>query len=69
MKYFERRMCTFTNRTIDAKDRASVQILFAKLDSNGRAIDDAFDIVDIAGCVRKTGEVDSLLLEYARASQ
>lgn len=68
MKYFERRMCTFTNRTIDAKDRSSVQILLARLDSNGRATEDV-DIVDVAGCIRKTGEVDALLLEYSRNSQ
>lgn len=65
MKYFERRMCTFTNRTIDAKDRSSVQIVLAKLDSEGRATEDV-EIVDIAGCIRKTGEVDKLLLNYSR---
>lgn len=68
MKYFERRMCAFTNRTIDAKDRSSVQILLAKLNSEGRATEEV-DIIDIAGCIRKTGEVDALLLEYSRNTE
>lgn len=66
MRYFERRMCTFTKRPIDAKDESSVQLTLAKLDSfNGRATGEV-DIVDISGCVRMTGESDALLLEYAR---
>lgn len=63
--YFERRMCAFTNRTIDAKDRSSVQILLAQLDSEGRATGEV-DIVDVCGSIRKSGEVDQLLLEYSR---
>lgn len=65
MKYFERRVCTFTNQTIAAKDRASVQLVLAKLDANGRATEES-EIVDISSFLRKTGEVDSLLLEYSR---
>lgn len=65
MQYFERRMCNFTNRTIDAKDRSSVQILLAKLDSEGKSTGEV-DIVDVSGCIRKTGEIDQLLLEYSR---
>lgn len=63
--YFERRMCAFTNRTIDAKDRSSVQILLAQLDSEGRSTGEV-DIVDICGSIRKSGEVDQMLLEYSR---
>lgn len=68
MKYFERRMCTFTNETINAKDRGSVQLFLAQLDANGRATGEV-DIVDIAGCIRQSGEVDALLLEYSRNNQ
>jgi len=68
MKYFERRMCAFTNRTIDAKDRSSVQILLAKLDADGRQTEET-DVIDIAGCIRTTGEVDALLLEYSRNNE
>lgn len=60
----QRRMCTFTNRPIDPKDRSSVQIPLAVLDEAGRCTGEV-DIVDICGSVRTTGEVDSLLFEYS----
>ncbi len=66
MRYFERGMCSFTNRTIETNDRSSVQILLAKLDQNGRAVNDEVVIVNAAGCIRKSGEMDSYLTEYAR---
>lgn len=63
--FTSRRMCTFTNRPIDPKDRSSVQIPFAELDENGKFTGN-IQIVDICGSIRKTGEVDNLLLEYSR---
>lgn len=65
MKYFERRMCTFTKQPIDAKDRASVQIVLAKLDNSGRTTGEV-DILDIAGSIRRNGQSDSLILEHSR---
>lgn len=65
MLYFERRMCSFTRQPIEAKDRSSVQIVLAKLDSNGRTTGEV-DILDIAGAIRRTGQSDSLILEYSR---
>lgn len=61
--YFERRICDFTKRPIDAKDKASVQITLAKLDEHGRATGE-LDIIDISGCIRKSGEIDALLYDY-----
>ena len=70
MLYFERRMCTFTRQPIDAKDKSSVQILLAKLDQNGRMTSEAeVDIIDIAGTIRKNGQSNELMLEYARNNQ
>ena len=63
--YFERRRCNFTSRDICAKDRASVQILLAKLDSNGRMTEEV-DIVDICGDIRAYAQCDSLLYEYSK---
>lgn len=60
--YFERRTCDFTSQPIAAKDRASVQLLFAKLGPNGRMIDGT-EIVDVCGSVRKDGLADALLYE------
>lgn len=65
--YFERRMCNFTARPIAAKDRASVQIILAKLDESGRVTEE-IDIIDICGSLRQAGQSDSLLLEYSRSN-
>lgn len=66
MQYFERRMCTFTKRPIDAKDRSSVQLVLAKLDGLSGQMTGEVDIVDISGCIRTTGEADALLLKHSR---
>lgn len=68
MRYFERRMCTFTKRPIDAKDRSSVQLTLARLDDFSGRMTGEIDIIDISGCIRTTGEADALLLEYARSN-
>ncbi|MCA9750177.1 MAG: 40S ribosomal protein S21 [Romboutsia sp.] len=65
---FERRMCTFTERPIDGKDRSSVQIILANLNEQGRA-DGTTTIVNICGSIRKSGEADERLLEYFRERQ
>lgn len=66
--YFERRMCNFTSRPIDAKDRASIQLLIADLDSNGRVTEDV-EIIDICGSVRESGQCDGLLMERLSENQ
>ncbi|KAI5148286.1 small subunit ribosomal protein S21e [Enteropsectra breve] len=60
--YFERRTCNITGRPIDAKDRASGQILIARLDENGRATSEV-EIIDVCGAARKNGVVDAWLME------
>lgn len=65
--YFERRICNFTSRPIDAKDRASIQLILAALDSNGRMAEDV-EIIDICGSIRESGQSDALLLEHLRAN-
>lgn len=59
-------MCVFTNRPIDAKDKSSVQIVFAALDENGRSTGEK-KLVDISGSVRASeGMVDAELLNWSR---
>lgn len=67
MAYFERRICSFTNQPINAKDKSSVQLLLAELDENGIWTGKS-DIVDICGSVRIEGLSDSLLLKKTRES-
>ena len=63
--FMERRICCFSDRPIQANDRASVQLLLAKLDPSGRATGEK-EIIDICGQMRKSGEIDSHLTDYAR---
>lgn len=62
--YFARRMCKFTMRPINSRDSASVQLILAKLDENGRMKEEV-DIIDISGDIRESGDVDGLLTDYA----
>jgi hypothetical protein len=66
-EYFQRRMCTFTKRPIDSKDRSSVQIPLVKLGANGVSTGE-IEIIDVCGSIRQTGEIDNFLFEYAKAS-
>lgn len=61
----ERRICSFTNTPISNTDRASVQMAFAKLDSDGRAEQENI-LLDISGDISKRGKVDLMLTEYMR---
>lgn len=61
----ERRICAFTNTPISHIDKASVQLAFVKLDSDGRAEQD-YVILDICGEIRRRRKVDLLLTEYMR---
>ena len=63
-----RRMSIFTGKPINPKDRASVQIMLAKLNEEGRATGEV-DILNISGDIRTTGEVDSLLYDYTEAKE
>ncbi|OQS54801.1 rps21 [Ecytonucleospora hepatopenaei] len=56
------RKCIFTKRPILPKERDGVQLFLAELDSNGR-LTGKTNMVDICGSIRRTGEIDSLLLE------
>ena len=64
---FERRICQFTSRPINPKDRASVQILLAQLDSTGKMTEDV-EILDVTGSVRASGNIDELLYDYAKSN-
>lgn len=59
---FVRRMCTFMQKPISIVDRASVQLTFVKLDSDGRSTGENI-IFDCSGDIRKRGLVDSLLAD------
>lgn len=57
---FNRRMCAFKNTPISIVDRASVQLTFVKLDSDGRSTGDNI-ILDCCGDIRRRGLVDDLI--------
>lgn len=64
---YRRRMCNFTFKPINPKDRASVQLLLVKLDEQGRMLEE-LDIIDVCGEIRAAGQIDRLLTEYSRAN-
>jgi len=59
---FERRICDFTSKPIDARDKASVQILVAELDERGRMTGEK-KIIDLCGESRRCGNSDRYLRE------
>ncbi len=61
-------MCKFTARPIDSNDRASIQLQLAKLDSEGRMMDET-DVIDICGYIRANGSIDNFMNEYAKINK
>jgi small subunit ribosomal protein S21e len=61
------RKCSATNRVINAKDHASVQISVGLLDSEGRLTGEQVNY-SLAGFLRKKGEADSSLNNLLHAS-
>ena len=56
------RKCSWTNRLIEAKDHASVQINVVNLDAAGKA-DGTSESFALCGFIRKKGESDLALRE------
>lgn len=54
------RICAFTGRPISPSDHASVQLILADLDDDGRMTKN-FVIFDVCGKVRREGTIDELL--------
>jgi hypothetical protein len=62
---YDRRICDFTQRPIDSKDRGSVELLFADLDEEGKYTGEV-KIVYASGEIRRSGNVDGQLHEYSQ---
>ena len=60
------RKCSASNRIIQAKDHASVQIAVAKVSEDGRAIAGENIIYALCGFVRAQGEADDSLSRLAQ---
>ncbi|GMM44079.1 ribosomal 40S subunit protein S21B [Pichia kluyveri] len=60
------RKCSATNRIIKAKDHASIQLVIANVNEEGRAIPDSNTTYAISGFIRQKGEADDQINRLAQ---
>ncbi|XP_064624659.1 small ribosomal subunit protein eS21-like [Lineus longissimus] len=60
------RKCSASNRIINAKDHASIQINFAEVDETTGRMTGNYKTYAICGAIRRMGESDDCLLRLAK---
>mmetsp|Transcript_15574 Transcript_15574/g.48711 ORF Transcript_15574/g.48711 Transcript_15574/m.48711 type:complete len:82 (+) Transcript_15574:63-308(+) len=60
------RKCSWTNRLIEAQDKASVQINVGTIDANTGLYTNAYKTYALSGYVRSKGESDMALTDLVR---